>query len=221
MGVYMKVLVVSLGFSVDLVVRSILKITVDPADTVVLVYSLFGDEVSRKRVLDVVSTIKGLLKGNKVIDCEVTGTDFYEDVIKVLRTLKSCVNVNVIASLVGGMRISLFAILYALELFSRVKGCNTYTYLMREDGLYDVVIKLPLTPQLGNTEKKVLKLIKDMGLEGCRRPEVVGKLSNTLKITQVAVRKVLRSLESKKLISVSDGVIKLEKLGEVITELVE
>jgi CRISPR locus-related DNA-binding protein len=217
----MKVLVVSLGFSVDLVVRSILKITVDPADTVVLVYSLSGDEVSKKRVLDVVSTIKGLLKGNKVIDCEVTGTDFYEDVIKVLRTLKSCANTNVIASLVGGMRITLFAILYALELFSRVKGCNTYMYLMREDGLYDVVIKLPLTPSLGNTEKRMLKLIKDMGLEGYRRSEVVSKLSNTLKITQVAVRKVLRSLESKKLISVSDGVIKLERLGRVITELVE
>jgi len=216
-----KVLVVSVGFNVDLVVRSILKVSVSPDDIIVIVYSLTGDEYSRKRVLDTVLTIKGLLKGSDLLECEVTGMDFFEDVIRVLKVLKNHTSREIIASLVGGMRITLFAILYALELICRVRGCNAVIHLMREDGLYDAMIKLPLVSSLGGAERKVLKLIKELNLSGLRRGEIVSKLTNTLGVSESAVRKILKSLESKRLITISDSTVKLERLGEVFCELVE
>jgi CRISPR locus-related DNA-binding protein len=216
-----KALIVSVGFNVDLVVRSILKVSVSPEDTLIIVYSLAGDEFSKKRVSDTVLTIKELLKGSNLLECEVSGMDFFEDVIKVLKVLKRFRNREIIASLVGGMRITLFAILYALELLCRVEGCNAMIHLMREDGLYDVMIKLPLSPSLGETERKVLKLIKDLNLTGMGRGEIVGKLANALSVSESSIRKILKSLGSKKVISVSDSTVKLERLGEALYELIE
>ncbi|MEM0051149.1 MAG: hypothetical protein QW047_05315 [Sulfolobales archaeon] len=217
-----KIIVTSVGFDVGLVLRSVLKVSVGPGDTLFIVYSLTGDEFSRKRVSEAVSTIKELLRGSgiDVVDCEVTGVDFYEDVLRVLRDLEKYSNVDIIASLVGGMRMTLFAIVFALELMCRMRGGRATLYLMREDGLYDVMIKLPLVPMLGTSERKVLKLIKELNLVELRRGVVVGKLSSALGVSEAAVRKILKSLEKKGVISVSNGLIRLEKLGEILCELI-
>jgi len=216
-----KLIVSSIGFDVNLVVRSLLRIGTAPGDVVVLVYSLTGDDISKKRVSEAVSTMKGLLRGAgvEVVDCEVTGMDFFEDVSRVVNVLKKFSFSEVIASLVGGMRMTLFAILFAMELISRSTKVKALIHLMREDGIYDITLKAPLIPKLGRSETKALRLVKELGLSNAKRADIVKKLSDVMKVSEMAVRKVLESLERKGLISASDGLLRLEKIGEILCEL--
>jgi CRISPR locus-related DNA-binding protein len=216
-----KLVVSSIGFDVNLVVRSLLKVGITPSDVVVLVYSLTGDDISKKRVSEAVSTMKGLLRGAgvEVVDCEVTGMDFFEDVKRVINILKKLGPSEVIASLVGGMRMTLFAILFAIELITRSTKIKALIHLMREDGLYDITLKAPLVSKLGRSEARVLRLMKELGLSNTRRADAVKKLSEVMKVGEMAVRKVLESLERKGLISASDGLLRLEKVGEILCEL--
>ncbi len=218
-----KVILSIIGFSAELVVRSLLKIGVVPEDRVVLIYSVSGDEYQRKRVIEAVETVKKFLPAGGVVieECVVTGTDFFEDVSTILKTLKSHKGKEIIVSLVGGMRITIFAAFYAAELLARLLRARISIHLMREDGLYDVLLPTPLVPTLGRGELAVLRNFKEFGMSGSPRPKVIEELARSMGVSDMTVRKVLRQLESKGLIRVDSGIITMTKLGGAVYEAVK
>lgn len=218
-----KVVLSTVGFSAELVMRSALRVGIGSRDRVVLIYSMSGDEHSRKRVGEAVETVKKLLHGVGVIveDCVVTGTDFFEDVTAVLKVLKSYRDKEIIVSLTGGMRITIFAVFYAAELLARLLKVRVTIHLMREDGLYDVFLSAPLVPMLGRGELTILRYLKEFGFSGRPRPRIVEELAKNMRVSETAVRKVFNGLETKGLVQVSDGMVVITKLGEVVYEILK
>ena len=135
----MKVVLTTVGFSIDLIIRSLLKIGLDKGDVIGLVYSLSGSDRDRKRVEDTVKAIKNIVNKTGIMcqDIIVTGTDFVRDVNIIIDTLKTLRNDNksIIASLVGGMRIAIIEVLVSLMLYKRLicPEAEIKLHIMRED----------------------------------------------------------------------------------------
>ncbi|MEM1606257.1 MAG: hypothetical protein QXW41_08455, partial [Fervidicoccaceae archaeon] len=105
----MKLVVVTVGFEEKLPLRGLLKVGLDAGDVVVLVYPRSGGEFEVRKVEKAVGVIKEFVgragAGVRVVDVEVSGLNFYEDVAKILLFLREQKAGEVVAVLAGGMRL--------------------------------------------------------------------------------------------------------------------
>jgi CRISPR locus-related DNA-binding protein len=207
----------TIGFEPGLVMKSLVRIGLREDDKIVLIYTLSGDKYSREKVSDALRTVQEFLKtvGIEIIDHEISGTNFYDDVKKIVKVLVQYKDREIIASLVGGMRMIILATLYALEIFSRLNKTRAKIHVMREDGLYEIFLLTPLVPNIGRGEMNILRLLKEHDLNNKKRSEVVKKLVEMTGLTQFSIRKTLYNIEKKNLIKIDDGYIKITKLGEL------
>ena len=212
---------VSIGFDVNLVLRSLLKIGLGDGDVVLLLYSRSGGEYEQRRVEEAVKTIKDILAGTRVEHYEVviTGMDFASDVAAIVRALRGFGRKRIVASLVGGMRIAIIGAIVALVLYKRFVDADVEVYIhaMREDGIYDVFIPLLVLnpPELGPRELSFLEKLGG-GLAGEPRSEIVSKLSREMEITESMAYKVLENLEDKGLVNVRNSTVELTLLGTLV-----
>jgi len=216
-----KLVLVSIGFDVNLVLKSLLKIGLIDGDVVLLLYSRSGGEYEQRRVEEAVKTLKTILAGARAehYDVAVSGMDFASDVATILDALRQHRRESIVASLVGGMRLIIMEALAALVFYRQFVDSNAdiSIHVMREDGVYDVTLPLSVLvlPLLGPREASVLeKLGKE--LAGRPRSEVVSALSRETGITESMAYKVLESLEEKKLIVVRDSAVELTLLGRLV-----
>lgn len=226
----MKVVLTTVGFSVDLIIRSLLKIGLDKGDVIGLVYSLSGSDRDRKRVEDTVRAIKNIVNKTGIIcqDIVITGTDFVRDVNIIIDTLKTLRNDNksIIASLVGGMRIAIIEVLASLMLYKRLicPEAEIKLHIMREDGIYDIVLPLEAIdlPDLGKRELEALKILGKNKLLNRTRSELVNFLSKNMNITVSMAYKILHRLKKEGLLQITNGIVKSTLLGTlIITTLIE
>jgi len=212
-----RVIFTTIGFEPGLVMRSLTRIGLKEDDKIVLIYTLSGDKYSREKTSEALRAIKEFLKtiGVENIDCEISGTSFYDDVKKIVKVLDQYKDREIIAFLVGGMRMIILATLYALEIFSRLNKRRTKIHVMREDGLYEIFLLTPLVPIIGKGEINILRLLKEHDLNNKKRSEVVKKLVEMTGLTQFSIRKTLYNIEKKNLIKIEDGNIKITELGEL------
>jgi len=229
MNIPMKVVLTTVGFSVDLIIRSLLKIGLDKGDVIGLVYSLSGSDRDRKRVEDTVKAIKNIVNKTGIIcqDIVITGTDFVRDVNIIIDTLKILRNnKSIIASLVGGMRIAIIEVLVSLMLYKRLicPEAEIKLHIMREDGIYDIVLPLEAIdlPDLGKRELEALKILGKNKLLNRTRSELVNFLSKNMSITVSMAYKILHRLKKEGLLQIADGIVKSTLLGTlIITTLIE
>jgi len=212
---------VSIGFDVNLVLRSLLKIGLGDSDVVLLLYSRSGGEYEQRKVEEAVKTLKSILAGTKVehYDVVITGMDFASDVAAIVKALREFSRKRIVASLVGGMRITIIEAIVTLTLYKRLvdPDVEVSIHAMREDGMYDVFIPLLALnpPELGPRELSFLERFGE-GLAGRPRSEIVSTLSMEMNITESMAYKVLESLEDKGLVSVRDSVVDLTLLGKLV-----
>ncbi|MEM4827976.1 MAG: hypothetical protein QXK07_08060, partial [Desulfurococcaceae archaeon] len=109
--------------------------------------------------------------GVRVVDVEVSGLNFYEDVLKILLYLMAQKASEVVAVLAGGMKLIVFEVLFALLMLHRHRGCTGCSVLlMREDGLYDAVLPVELFyVTVSRAELAVLRALRNEGALKRRR----------------------------------------------------
>ena len=207
----------TIGVEPGLVMRSLTRIGLKEDDEIVLIYALSDEKYSREKASDALRTVKEFLTTINVknIDCVISGTNFYDDVKKIVKLLEQYKDRDIIVSLVGGMRMIILATLYALEIFSRLNKRRAKIHVMREDGLYEIFLLTPLVPIIGKGELNILRLLKEHDLNNKKRSEVVKKLVEMTGLTQFSIRKTLYNIEKKNLIKIEDGNIKITELGEL------
>jgi len=143
------------------------------------------------------------------------------DTLKILRNNKS-----IIASLVGGMRIAIIEVLVSLMLYKRLicPEAEIKLHIMREDGIYDIVLPLEAIdlPDLGKRELEALKILGKNKLLNRTRSELVNFLSKNMSITVSMAYKILHRLKKEGLLQIADGIVKSTLLGTlIITTLIE
>ena len=218
-----KLVLVSIGFDVNLVLRSLLKIGLGNGDVVLLLYSRSGGEYEQRKVEEAVKTLKSILAGVRVehYDVVITGMDFASDVAAIVKALQGLGRKRIVASLVGGMRIAIIEAIVALTLYKRLvdPDVEVHIHSMREDGMYYVSIPLPALnpPELGPRELSFLERLGG-GLAGRPRSEIVSMLSREMGITESMAYKVLESLEDKGLLDVRGGTVELTLLGRLVLD---
>lgn len=215
----MKLVVVTVGFDEKLPLRGILKVGLDAGDAVVFVYSRTGGEFEVKKVERAVGVLKELVNstGARIVEVEVSGTSFYDDVTTVLRSLRSQKADEVVAVLAGGMRLVIFEVLFALLTLHRhgnQQRVKCSVLLMREDGLYDITLPLEsfyvTVPESGLT---VMRIIHSYGK--MKRSQLVKMASRESGLSESAVYKVIRDMAIKGLVAVDGDVVKLAEMGRL------
>lgn len=220
-----KLVIATLGFDEKLVLRAFFKVGLDRGDTVLLVYSKTGDPYDVERVEKAASAVKSIVGnlGVKVVDSIVTATDFVVDVTTILNSIVRCGDVEeVVATLVGGMRLVIIETVVALSLYKELVAPKKRTSIlaMREDGLYDVLLPFEALglSRVTRREIAVLITIARENLENARRNEAVKVIASKLGVTEYTVYKYLSTLEEEGLIDLDDNRIRITLLGELIVK---
>ncbi len=219
-----KLVLVTVGFDVNLVLRSLLKAGLSNNDAVLLVYSRSGGEYEQRKVDEAVKALKTLLSGVRVEhhDAVVSGTDFVGDVITILKSLRKYTRGVIVASLVGGMRIVIIETIVALSLYKKFVNTNVeiIVHAMREDGVYEVLVPLVALnpPELSPRELTVLGEIRER-FEGRSRNEIANTLPKEMGVTESMVYKILENLEEKGLIKFRNSIVELTLLGKLLLEV--
>lgn len=216
---------VSIGFDVNLVTRSLLKIGLSNNDVLLLLYSRSGGEYERKKVDKAVSTIKELVSKTGIEYCDiiVSGSDFVNDVVTILAILKKYDRPHIIASLVGGMRIVIIEAIVSLLLYRKfINRATVITiHAMREDGTYDIMLPLDAMylPNLSSRELMVLKTVKESNLFEKPKSVLVEELSKRLNVTESMIYKLLGSLKRKNILRSEDNILRPTILGKIILSI--
>jgi len=216
----MKLVVVTVGFDEKLPLRGILKVGLDIGDVVALVYSMSGGEHDVKRVVRAIEVLKEIIGGAKVsvVEVEVSGTNFYDDVARILMFLKEQKIGEVVAVLTGGMRLLAFEVLFALLIFHRHRRreftrCDVF--LMREDGLYDII--LPIESFYATLSETGLFVMRIIGNHGeLKRSQLVRIASREAGASESAVYKAIRDLVKKRIVVVENDNVKLTEIGRLL-----
>ncbi|MEM2260954.1 MAG: hypothetical protein QXK24_00740 [Ignisphaera sp.] len=143
----MKLVVITMGFDEKLPLRGVLRLGVDVSDTIMLIYSKTGEGLEVKNIEKTVERFKEIIQGigTKIIEVVVSGTNFFDDVMTVLKSLKEQKADEVIAVLAGGSRIIIFETLFALLMyyrFGKFQQTRIKVLLMHEDRIYSIVLPL-------------------------------------------------------------------------------
>jgi len=221
----MRFILVTVGFEEKLPLRGLLKVGLSAGDVVVLVYSRSGGEFEVRKVEKAVGVIKEIIgkagAGVRVIDVEVSGLNFYEDVVKILLFLREQKASEVVAVLAGGMRLIVFEVLFALLMLYRHHGCTGCSVLlMREDGLYDAVLPVELFyVTVSKAELAVLRTLRNEG--ALKRRQLIEVISREASVSASAVYKSLKSLAKKKLVVAEGEVVKPTEMGRLLLLLYE
>lgn len=217
----MRLVIVTVGFDEKLPLRGLLKIGLDSGDAVLLVYSRTGGEFEVKKVEKAVESIKEFIgkTGVSVFDVEVSAMDFYRDVKVILRALSSLGRPadEMIALLVGGMRLLIFEALVAVLLHHSLTGVGVRVRLMREDGMYEVDVPVEafhLT--VSSREAGVIRLLAESS--ALKRSKLVDSASHSLEVSESMVYKLIKKLSKKGLIAIEGDAVKLTELGCLATE---
>lgn len=225
----MRLIIVTVGFSADLILRTLLKLGIRDEDTILLVYSRSGAERDVKRALRTIEDVEGVLGGLKTLinleKLEVSASDFVSDVVKICRkinTLTKTRGINeVVGAFSGGMRLLILEALTALALYSRFnKKIKAYNVIvMREDGLYTVTIPLKLLTDSSLSPAEIQVLISISDMKETRRASIVASLSG--KIARSTVYDAINSLEEKGLIEEENGLLRLTPMGLLYAEILK
>ncbi|MEM1528330.1 MAG: CRISPR-associated CARF protein Csa3 [Sulfolobales archaeon] len=216
----MKLVIVTVGFDEKLPLRGVLKVGLDVSDVVMLVYSKTGGEFEVKKVERAVEVLKEIIRstGAGVVEVEVSGTSFYDDVAVVLRSLRGQKADEVVAVLAGGMRLVIFEVLFALLTLYRLgrfQRVRSKVLLMREDGLYGVA--LPLESFYITIPRNGLAVMRIIHSHGeVKRSRLVEIASREAGLSESAVYKIIKELEKRGLVVVDSDVVKLTELGRSI-----
>jgi len=216
----MKLVVVTVGFDEKLPLRGVLKVGLDVGDVVMLVYSKTGGEFEVKKVGRAVEVLKEIIQstGAGIVEVEVSGTSFYDDVAVVLRSLRGQKADEVVAVLAGGMRLVIFEVLFALLTLYRLgrfQQVRSKVLLMREDGLYDVA--LPLESFYVTIPRNGLAVMRIIHSHGeVKRSQLVEIASREAGLSESAVYKLVKSLTQRGLVVVDSDVVRLTELGHLI-----
>ncbi|MEM1830833.1 MAG: hypothetical protein QXJ97_04795 [Desulfurococcaceae archaeon] len=216
----MKLVVVTVGFDEKLPLRGILKVGLDVGDVVALVYSMSGGEHDVKKVVRAIEVLKEIIGKAKVsvVEVEVSGTNFYDDVARILRFLKEQKIGEVVAVLTGGMRLLAFEVLFALLMFHRHRRreftrCDVL--LMREDGLYDITLPIEsFYTTSSETGLFVMRIIDNHG--ELKRSQLVRIASREAGVSESAVYKAIRDLVKKRIVVVENDNVKLTEIGRLL-----
>lgn len=215
----MKLIAVTVGFDEKLPIRSLLRVGIDVGDVVLLIYSKTGGEFEVKKVESAVKVLKEILSksGVKVVDVVVSGMDFYRDIEEILKVFGEHPAEEIVALLVGGMRLTIFEVLVAALLRHRISGVSTRFHLMREDGMYEVSIPVEvfnvLPPPKAGVALKVLSVTGAM-----ERRELVEAIARGTGVSESMAYKLIKSLAERSLVVVKGDVVRLTELGRLVYE---
>lgn len=213
----------TVGFDEKLVIRSMLKLGIKEEYDIILVYSLSGGEYEQKKVKNAVESIKNILTplGVNVSDINLPAEDIVFDVGIIVDELKKRKIKKITALLVGGMRILITEVLIALTLYKYFINpeANVKIYIMREDGLYGVLLPLEVFHPSRLTEKELLVLRTLCKSGNIERSKFVSAVSRTLGTSESLIYKIINSLEEKGAVEVKGGIIKLTVLGAILCKI--
>ncbi|MEM4975957.1 MAG: hypothetical protein QXT64_01380 [Desulfurococcaceae archaeon] len=219
----MKLVVVTVGFEEKLPLRGLLKVGLGAGDVVMLVYSRTGGGFEVKKVERAVGVLKEIIEstGARVVEVEVSGTSFYDDVARMLCSLRELKAGEVVAVLAGGMRLIAFEVLFALLMLHRhgkrqCARCNVL--LMREDGLYDITLPIEsFYVTVPRTGLVVMRIINNHG--EMKRSQLVKVASREAGSSESAVYKVIKDMVKKGLVAIESENVKLTEMGRLLYTL--
>ncbi|MEM4621032.1 MAG: hypothetical protein QW607_12575 [Desulfurococcaceae archaeon] len=209
-----------MGFDEKLPLRGVLKVGVDVSDTIMLIYSKIGEELEVKNIERVVGEFKEVIRsiGTKIIEVEVFETNFFDDVMTILKSLKEQKADEVVAVLAGGSRIIIFETLFALLMlyrFGKFQQTRIKVLLMHEDGTYSIVLPLEYfyvtIPRNGLAVMRIIHNHREI-----KRSRLVEIASREAGLTISAVYKIIRDLNERGLIVIDGDTVKLTQLGYLI-----
>ena len=219
-----KLVVATLGFDERLVLRTLFKIGLDRDDTILLIYSKTGDPYDVERVERAVNAVKSIVGnlGVNIVDSVVSARDFLEDVVSIVKAIaRYDRGGEVVAIFTGGMRLIIIESIVALLLYKRLVARDTKArvLVMREDGLYDVVLPLEVFEPSNVTDRELEVLVALCEPKDMKRSEVVKAVASKLGISEYAVYKYLAALERKGFVSLEDNKVRCSLLGELVTKI--
>jgi len=215
-----KVISCVIGFDEKLAFRSLLRVGFGPSDVIALIYSKTGSDYDVKKVESAVKNIKDLLSsaGAEFFDVVTSGMDFVEDVSIIVRSLKKTSADEVVGIISGGMRITAFETLLALQLYKNFinQKSNVKIHIEREDGLYSISLPLEVMNLMPppSRELESIKLLSD----GEKLDEAVRSLSSAMGVSRYTVYKLLYRLRKRRLITIEGKTLQLTISGKLIRE---
>ena len=222
-----RLFMISVGFSVDLILRSLLRHGIKDGDTIVLIYTVSGEEKEVKRALRTVEDLENILGGLKsaikLEKLEVSAKNFEEDVYRVYSYLVSKERKvdEVVAVLSGGMRLLMLEVLTALALHQKYRGdkLEYIISLMREDGLYYLSLPLRLITDYSISPSEKTLLIKIGEMKQIERIKLLSLLRESM--PRSTFYETLRNLEEKGLIREENNKIMLTFTGRVLVKVLK
>jgi len=215
-----KLIVSVVGFDEKLVLRPLLRVGYSPTDSIIFVYSKTGSDYDVKKVESAVKNIKDLLSsaGAEFFDVVTSGMDFVGDVSIIVRSLKKAAGDEVVGIVSGGMRITSFETLLALQIYKNFinQKSNVKIHIEREDGLYSISLPLEVMNLMPppSRELESIKLLSD----GEKLDEAVRSLSSAMGVSRYTAYKLLYRLRKRGLITIQGKTLQLTISGKLIKE---
>ncbi|ARM76980.1 CRISPR-associated CARF protein Csa3 [Acidianus manzaensis] len=211
----MKVLVLSLGFTVEYLVRIISTRGTSDVEKIIIFTSFGEDPLSRKRAEDTINYAKDYLS-KAGLNYEIKALDisksFLNVVLQIAETLKKYNEMEIY--ILGGMR--LFALsLYYYGLVAKSLNKNVKVILYTED--MSLIGELPLTipEKLKDEEIKILKVIENQ--------KSLKDIAKSLNKSISTISKQMDSLEENKLVECQKignlKQCKITELGKILLQL--
>lgn len=211
-----KTVVFIVGFDEKLVIRSGFRIGLQPGDTALLVYSLYGGDYEKNKVLNAVKLVKEVFSSAGVVVKEliVDAKDFGLDTSSVVKVLREVHPKTVVVALGSGMRYLGVVVLYSSLIYRElVDDMELYLYVAREDGLYDTLLNAEtLKLNVGPSEMRLLCLTR----QNVARDVLVKKASEELSKSQSTIYALLARMKKRGLLELHNNTVSLTPLGEAV-----
>lgn len=232
----MKIYIFTIGFTPEFVLKPLFEIGISEDAFIIILYTMTGDEYSKKRVQDAINYIENIARqagfANRIFFKEISlGNTFYDTVYSIAFTLIETLRMNSInlknidkveVWLTGGMRILVIATLITCKIMFSYMDIPAEFHAWSEDGFYRYVFTLSLLDielkELSKARLEILRKIVSLG------GSTYDKLVNA-KRKESTIRKMIELLRRDKLVYCERKekytICKATELGNLIIKIME
>ncbi len=207
----MKLIAVTIGFQTTLVLRSLLRHSVEKGDLVYVIAADTTDEYARAKVINAVKDIESVVGNVNVI--YVKPSNLVDSVKALVNMFNKANEVDeVLLVLSGGMRALLIEVLLtAIHKVPSTKKTIIHAELENLENYIEIPLNL-LKINISREEKEILRTLKES-------PMNLSELSRTLGKPKTTIFRKLRKLINLNLVDRRNNNYSVNKWGEIILSL--
>ena len=207
----MKLIAVTIGFQTTLVLRSLLRHSVEKGDLVYVIAADTTDEYARAKVINAVKDIESVVGNINVI--YVKPSNLVDSVKALVNMFNKANEVDeVLLVLSGGMRALLIEVLLtAIHKVPSTKKTIIHAELENLENYIEIPLNL-LKINISREEKEILRTLKES-------PMNLSELSRTLGKPKTTIFRKLRKLINLNLVDRRNNNYSVNKWGEIILSL--